>query len=97
MPTKKLLKQRQLIKGKNGNLRLVLTEDVVHLGKQGEFVEVKPGYGRNYLLPHGLATIPTAAQPEAAGALQEARRFRRARRRSPTSRRWPSRSSACRT
>ena len=37
----------------------MLTEDVTHLGKQGELVEVKPGYGRNYLLPHGLATIPT--------------------------------------
>src|SRR2546423_9483738 len=59
MPTKKLYKQRQLIKGKHGNLRLVLTEDVTHLGKQGDVVEVRPGYGRNYLLPHGLATIPT--------------------------------------
>ncbi len=59
MPTKNLAKARQLIKGKNGNLRLVLTEDVPHLGKQGELVEVRPGYGRNYLLPHGLATVPT--------------------------------------
>jgi large subunit ribosomal protein L9 len=40
-------------------MQLVLTEDVQHLGKQGELVEVKPGYGRNYLLPNGLATIPT--------------------------------------
>jgi large subunit ribosomal protein L9 len=38
---------------------LVLTEDVQHLGKQGDLVEVKPGYGRNYLLPRGMATIPT--------------------------------------
>ena len=59
MPTKKEFKTRQLIKGKHGNLRLVLTEDVTHLGKQGELVEVRPGYGRNYLLPLGLATIPT--------------------------------------
>src|SRR5439155_5793843 len=43
----------------NGSLRLLLTEDVTHLGKQGELVEVRPGYGRNYLLPLGLATIPT--------------------------------------
>jgi len=41
-------------------MRLVLTEDVQYLGKQGDVVEVKPGYGRNYLLPRGLATIPTA-------------------------------------
>jgi large subunit ribosomal protein L9 len=40
-------------------MQLVLTEDVAHLGKQGELVEVKPGYGRNYLLPRGLATVPT--------------------------------------
>jgi large subunit ribosomal protein L9 len=41
-------------------MQLVLTEDVPHLGKQGDVVEVKPGYGRNYLLPRGLATVPTA-------------------------------------
>jgi large subunit ribosomal protein L9 len=40
-------------------MQLVLTEDVTYLGKQGELVEVKPGYGRNYLLPKGLATVPT--------------------------------------
>ena len=40
-------------------MQLVLTEDVTNLGKQGDLVEVKPGYGRNYLLPNGLATIPT--------------------------------------
>jgi large subunit ribosomal protein L9 len=40
-------------------MQLVLTEDVQHLGKQGELVEVKEGFGRNYLLPNGLATIPT--------------------------------------
>src|SRR3954452_12472339 len=59
MPTKKIAKMRQLLKGKNGNLRLVLTEDVTYLGKQGDLVEVRPGYCRNYLLPHGLATVTT--------------------------------------
>ena len=59
MATKKQIKTRQLLKGKNGNLRLVLTEDVTYLGKQGDLVEVRPGYGRNYLLPQGLATIPS--------------------------------------
>jgi large subunit ribosomal protein L9 len=47
-------------KGDRGGMQLVLTEDVPYLGKQGEVVEVKPGYGRNYLLPRGLATVPTA-------------------------------------
>jgi len=40
-------------------MQLVLTEDVTHLGKQGDVVEVKAGYGRNYLLPNGLATVPS--------------------------------------
>src|SRR5712692_4214887 len=53
-------KQRnQIRKGSHGGMQLVLTEDVTHLGKQGELVEVKAGYGRNYLLPRGLATVPT--------------------------------------
>jgi large subunit ribosomal protein L9 len=40
-------------------MQLVLTEDVPNLGRQGDLVEVKPGYGRNYLLPNGLATVPS--------------------------------------
>lgn len=56
MPTKK---RNQVLRGKHGGMLLVLTEDVQHLGKQGDVVEVKPGYGRNYLLPNGLATVPT--------------------------------------
>jgi large subunit ribosomal protein L9 len=51
-------RRRQVRKGSHGGMQLVLTEDVPHLGKQGELVEVKPGYGRNYLLPNGLATVP---------------------------------------
>jgi large subunit ribosomal protein L9 len=52
-------KQRnQIRKGSHGGMQLVLTEDVPNLGKQGDLVEVKPGYGRNYLLPNGLATVP---------------------------------------
>jgi large subunit ribosomal protein L9 len=57
MPTKQ---RNQVLKGKHGGMQLVLTEDVPHLGKQGDVVEVKHGYGRNYLLPNGLATLPTA-------------------------------------
>jgi large subunit ribosomal protein L9 len=46
-------------KGPHGGMQLVLTEDVPNLGRQGDVVEVKPGYGRNYLLPNGLATVPS--------------------------------------
>jgi large subunit ribosomal protein L9 len=66
MPTKKatatakrIKKRNQVRKGPHGGMQLVLTEDVANLGKQGDLVEVKLGYGRNYLLPNGLATIPT--------------------------------------
>ncbi len=38
-------------------MKLILREDVENLGKGGELVEVKPGYGRNYLLPRGLAVV----------------------------------------
>ena len=56
MPTKQ---RQQVRKGSHGGMQLVLTEDVPNLGRQGDVVEVKPGYGRNYLLPNGLATVPT--------------------------------------
>src|ERR1700745_1477509 len=56
MPTKQ---RQQVRKGSHGGMQLVLVEDVTHLGKQGDLVEVKAGYGRNYLLPNCLATVPT--------------------------------------
>jgi large subunit ribosomal protein L9 len=37
------------------SMEVILREDVPHLGAMGEVVKVKPGYGRNYLLPRGLA------------------------------------------
>src|SRR5699024_6665064 len=39
------------------HMEIILLEDVPHLGNMGEVVRVKPGYGRNYLIPTGLATI----------------------------------------
>lgn len=63
MPSK-LKKQRRnkvnysrLPRGENGGVELLLIQSVDHLGKQGEVVEVKPGFANNYLLPQGLATI----------------------------------------
>ena len=56
----KLKRRQQIVKGTHRDMQLVLTEDVTHLGKQGDVVEVKAGYGRNYLLPRGMATIPSA-------------------------------------
>jgi large subunit ribosomal protein L9 len=40
-------------------MELLLKEDVENLGARGDIVKVKPGYGRNYLLPRGLAIQAT--------------------------------------
>lgn len=40
-------------------MRVILLSDQRHLGKRGEVVEVKPGFGRNYLLPQGFALEAT--------------------------------------
>lgn len=41
-------------------MQVILKEDVHNLGKAGELVEVKPGFGRNFLIPQGKAMIATA-------------------------------------
>lgn len=41
------------------NTTILLREDVEHVGGRGEIVKVKAGYARNYLLPHGFATLAT--------------------------------------
>ena len=40
-------------------MRVILREDMENLGKAGEVVSVRTGYGRNYLLPQGLAVPAT--------------------------------------
>ena len=40
-------------------MKLILTEDVPNLGALGDAIEVKSGYGRNYLLPQGMALLAT--------------------------------------
>lgn len=42
-------------------MKLILRADVENLGNLGDVVEVKPGYGRNYLLPQGLAMVASPA------------------------------------
>jgi large subunit ribosomal protein L9 len=38
-------------------MELILKETINSLGREGDIVKVKPGYGRNYLLPKGKAVI----------------------------------------
>jgi large subunit ribosomal protein L9 len=54
-------------------MKLILTADVDHLGSVGDMVEVKDGYGRNFLLPRGLAIVASR------GAQRQADDIRRAR------------------
>ena len=50
---------------------LILTQDVPSLGTQGSIVAVKDGYGRNYLLPRGLAKPATAANRQVIERLKQ--------------------------
>jgi large subunit ribosomal protein L9 len=54
-------------------MKLILTAEVDHLGSAGDLVEVKDGYGRNFLLPRGLAIAATR------GAERQADEIRRSR------------------
>jgi large subunit ribosomal protein L9 len=54
-------------------MKLILTAEVDHLGISGDIVEVKDGYGRNFLLPRGLAVVASR------GAERQAEEIRRAR------------------
>src|SRR5947209_14115641 len=40
-------------------MKVILTKEIPNLGKPGALVTVKPGYGRNYLLPRNLAVLAT--------------------------------------
>lgn len=53
-------------------MKLLLCKNVEHLGIVGDVVDVATGYGRNYLVPHGLATEPTKGNMK---RLAEARRI----------------------
>ena len=50
---------KRLPKGPGGGIQLLLIQTIDPLGKQGDIVEVKPGYANNYLIPQGLATVAT--------------------------------------
>lgn len=41
-------------------MQIILLQDVANLGKAGELVSVKPGFGRNFLLPQGMAVSASA-------------------------------------
>lgn len=52
-------------------MKVILREDVPGLGDIGEIVDVKPGYGRNYLIPQGFAVV---ADPKNVRAIEHERK-----------------------
>ncbi len=59
-------------------IELLLLETVDNLGIVGDVVKVRPGFARNYLLPHGIAVAPTPEKVEelAARRAEEAARLK---------------------
>jgi large subunit ribosomal protein L9 len=59
-------------------VKLILKEEVDNLGLPGDVVDVAPGYGRNYLVPRGLAMLATPGAMKEAETLTRARKAREA-------------------
>ena len=60
-------------------MKLILTQDVSGLGAPGDVVEVAPGYGRNYLVPQGLAIAATRGAEKQIATIRRAREVREVR------------------
>lgn len=54
-------------------MKVILRSDLDRIGKRGDIIDVADGYGRNYLLPRGLAMVATD------GAVDQAAKMRRSR------------------
>ena len=59
-------------------MKLILTDEVENLGLAGDVVDVADGYGRNFLLPRGLAILATRGAMKEAAALTRSRKAREA-------------------
>jgi large subunit ribosomal protein L9 len=57
-------------------MKLILTQEVTGLGTPGDVVEVKDGYGRNYLIPRGLGTRWTKGGEKQVAQIRAARASR---------------------
>ena len=57
-------------------MKLILTQEVSGLGTPGDVVEVRDGYGRNYLLPRGLAVSWTKGGEKQVASIRRARASR---------------------
>ncbi|HEY2831328.1 MAG TPA: 50S ribosomal protein L9 [Sporichthyaceae bacterium] len=57
-------------------MKLILTQEVSGLGSPGDVVEVKDGYGRNYLVPRGFALRWTRGGEKQVSTIRRARQIR---------------------
>jgi large subunit ribosomal protein L9 len=57
-------------------MKLILTQEVTGLGAPGDVIEVRDGYGRNYLLPQGLAILATRGAEKQIATIRRARDVR---------------------
>jgi large subunit ribosomal protein L9 len=60
-------------------MKLILTHEVANLGAPGDVVEVKNGYGRNFLVPRGLAIRWTKGAEKQISTIKKAREVREVR------------------
>jgi large subunit ribosomal protein L9 len=60
-------------------MKLILTAEVSGLGAPGDVVEVKDGYGRNYLVPQGMAMRATKGAEKQIASIRRARDVREVR------------------
>jgi len=57
-------------------MKLILTHEVTGLGEPGDIIEVKDGYGRNYLIPRGYAIRWSRGGEKDVAAIRRARKVR---------------------
>ncbi|WP_436790593.1 50S ribosomal protein L9 [Yinghuangia sp. YIM S10712] len=57
-------------------MKLILTHEVTGLGEPGDIIEVKDGYGRNYLIPRGFAIRWTRGGEKEVASIRRARKVR---------------------
>ncbi|HET6700015.1 MAG TPA: 50S ribosomal protein L9 [Nocardioidaceae bacterium] len=60
-------------------MKLILTQEVTGLGSAGDIVEVRDGYGRNYLVPRGFAIRWTRGAERTVESIRAARQSREVR------------------
>jgi large subunit ribosomal protein L9 len=57
-------------------MEIILTQDITGVGYKNDLVKVKNGFGRNYLIPKGLAVIATKSSKKALAELKKQQSFK---------------------